>query len=35
MGEGGIGINPSKLRPYLKDVEIRIGGALLVLSPVL
>ena len=35
MGEGGIGLNPSKLRPYLKDVEIRIGGALLVLSPVL
>ena len=35
MGEGVIGINPSKLRPYLKDVEIRIDGALLVRSPVL
>ncbi len=34
IGEGVIGINPSKLRPYLKDVEIRIDGALLVLFPV-
>jgi len=27
IGEGGIGNNPSKLRPYRKDVDNRIKGA--------